>query len=671
MTARLEPRRWLFFALDLVPPVHEGPVLYRWSTRPIVYQAFPAFIEGRVPVDGWRDIIRSASSTSGEYSIDHGSAVIADNDALIRALLDDYASQWFLKRQGHLLLLSDQAIAAGLLPPRILFCGRCSDVQVIDERKAQIEFEDVLAPYLDRLYPQYTLGDAYPYIFENDPVGDVDTIDANDPNFQIPKVLRDQVIPIYIGPFVESRSDPTTGLAYQQRMCPVFFMGFLAGNFGDTVGDVGEFPPELANLMSPFGPEENWGNWGELVVCLGEEQIPNVSVSDLSEDPRPVILTDDRYGVDVMAPGHPAWPFTPVSVLRNGFRLTVIYARGPVLWQHITGICPINVDVCGWPDADGVPIDQAAFGFQSFLDEQVLAHDGAGYTSGPQTGLTMFDPTVDIDRSMIWTSKVQAFQALTAARLGTEKGYLISMGLTKPTPLRDILRTFNVSFDGYTAKNGAGQVYPFGIDDIADPTAGVAVRERVELLGLPAPRIDWAAMENEIDYTVGFDPKTDAPRTITITIRDQPSIDAMKGDVRKVAGVRDLLYTADDATAADVMARRLMRLRQPPRYQSLPLRIEGVDLEIGDRVLVTHRDGFGPTGYVNRPMVIVGHTIIGNNVTLEALDLGPLLAGGAEWGPDSLPTDAADGTPEERDEFWIWTEDDGTIPGGGYGSEWR
>jgi hypothetical protein len=672
MADRKHPRRWLFFALDIVPPVHEGPALYRWSTRPIVYQAFPAFIEGRIPVDGWLDIVRSASDTSGQYSIDRGAAIIQDHDALIRALLDEYETQWFIKRQGHLLLLSDQAIRDGLLPPRILFCGRCSDAQLRDERTAQLDLEDVLAPYLDRLYPQYTLGDAYPYIFENDPVEDVSTIDANDPNFQIPKVLRDQPIPIYYGPQVETRTDPTTGIAVQQRMCPVFFMGFLAGNFGDE-GDVGEFPPELANLMSPFGPEENWGNWGELAVCLGELEVPNVSVSDLAPDPRPVLLTDDRYGVDVMAPGHTAWPFGTNYVIRNGFLCTVIYARGPVLWQHITGMCPINVDVCGWPDADGVPIDQAGYALQSFLDQHVLAHDGAGFTSGPQITLTMFDPTVDIDRSMIWTSKIQAFQALTADRLGTVKGALISMPLTKQVPLREILRIFNVTFDAYTAKNSAGQIYPFTIDDTADPTAGVAVRERIELLNLPAPRIDWAAIENEIDYTVGRDPKTDAPRTITITIRHQPSIDALKGDVRKVGGVRDLAYTADDATAADVMARRLLRLRQPPRYQLLPLRMEGIDREIGEQILVTHRDGFGPNGigYLNRPMVIVKHVTQGDTVTLEALDVGPLLEAAAEWGPDDLPDDSADGTDEERATYWIWTSDDGTIPGGGTGSEWR
>ncbi len=627
MAERKQPRRWVFFALDTVPPAEDGALLYRWAQRPMVYQAFPAFIEGRVPVDGWLDIVRAASSTSGEYNIDHGAVLINDADALIRSLLDEYATQWFLKRQGHLLLLSDAAIRDSVLPPRILFCGPCSDVQVLDNRTAQLDFEDVLSRFMDREYPQYTLGDAYPYLFvESEDIIPPADLNTTNPEVQIPKVLRDQVIPTIYGPFVESRVDPLTGLAVQQRMCPVYFMGFLAGNFGDS-GDVGEFPPELADLMSPFGPEETWGNWGELVVCSGEEQIPDTSVSDLLENPKPVLLSEDRYGVDVMAPGHSGWPFVTNSVLRNGYRLTVIYARGPVLWQHITGICPINVDVCGWPDEDDVPIDQAFFGWQSFIDQHVLAHDGAGYTGGPQTGLTMFDPTVDIDRSMIWTSHIQTAQAVSAARLETDKGYLLSMGLWKKTPLREILRKFNVTFDAFTAKNSAGQVYEFLIDDLASPDDGVPIRERIELLNLPAPRIDWSAIENEIDYTVGYDPKLDSPRTITITVRNQDAIDAMKGDVRKVQGIRDLGYTSDDATATDTIGRRLMRLKQPPRYQTLPMRTDAVDRELGEQIRVTHQDGFGPNhvGYALHPMVLMKSTHHGDHVTMEALDVRPFL----------------------------------------------
>ena len=678
MARKLQPRKWLFFALDTVPQGEDGPLLFRWSTRPIVYQAFPAFIEGRIPVEGWREIVRSSSGMSGEYSLDHAAAVLNDADGLIRGLLDDPVTQWFEHRQGHLLLLSDAAIRAGLLPPRVLFCGLCSDVQLLDKRQASIEFEDVLARTIDKTYPQYTLGDAYPYLFANDPVEDVDTIDATDPNLQIPKVLRDQVIPIYYGPHVESRVDPLTDTPVQARLCPTFFMGFLAGNFGDSPPDAGEFPPELADLMSPFGPEETWGNWGELVVGLGEYAIPSIAVSNLAgggsppAGPAPVILTDDRYGVDAMVPGHAAWPFATDYVIRNGYRLTVIYARGPVLWDHITGRCPITVDVCGWPDAARVPIDQAGFAWQDFLTQHVFAHDGAGYTSGPAvTTLPMFAPTVDIDRSKIWTSKVQAFQATTAERLGTEKGYLMSMSLLEPTPLREILRIWNVTFDAFTAKNSAGQIYPWTINDVGSVDDGVPIRERIELLGLPAPTIDRPAIENAIDYTVGWDPKTQAPRTITIPIRHQPSIDAMAGDVRKASGIRNLQYTSDDATAADVMGRRLLRLREAPRIQAIPVRMDGIDREIGEQVRVTHRDGFGSAGYVLRPMVILNHRIDGDAVTLEALDIRRILVEGAAWTEDAAPT-WGDATPAERESLGFWTEDDGTIPpDGARGSEFR
>ncbi len=626
MANRLQPRRWLFFALDTVPATDPIP-LYRWAQRPIVYQAFPAFIEGRVPVDGWSEIVRSSSSPSGEYSIDHGAVVLNDADALIRDLLNNYATQWFIKRMGHFLLLSDQAIVDGLLPPRQLFAGRCSDVQILDNRRAQLDFEDVFAPYLDRLYPQYTMNDAYPWRFGEQPVVDGD-LNSVDPGVQVPPALRDQVLCLYYGPHVQTKLDPVTGLP-TEGMCPVFFAGPTFLTSGSAFTD--EPTPEQAALMGPLGiSAENWGGWFELFICAGDLQVPNVYASDLLDPPSSVLFGEDRYGTDILAPGHPAWPFATTYVVRSGFICTVMYARGPVAWQHITGVINITVDVCGWPDEDGVPIDQAGFAWQSFHEEHVLSHDGEGFTGGPQTGLVYFPPTVDIDRSMIWTSKIQDWQAMTAERLGTDKGYLISMGLTKPTSLREIKRTFNVTFDCFETKNSAGQAYIYSIDDTASPDDGVPIRERIELLRLPAPHIEWAAIENEIDYTIGWNNARQEPRTITITIRDQDAIDALGGDVRKVDGIRSLAYTADDLTATDTMGRRMMRLKQPLRMQPLPMRTGAVDREHGEQVRITHQDGFGPKGigYQLRPMVLMHTVQNGDDITMQALDVYRLLVTG-------------------------------------------
>jgi hypothetical protein len=625
---RKQPRRWVFFALDQVPP-DDPPLLYRWASRPMAYQAFPAFIEGRVPIDGWLDINRAASSMSGEYNIDTGGVLLNDSDALIGALLYENATQWFLGRQASFLLISAAALAAGLTPGRLLFAGPCTDVQIADERRAQLEFEDILAKYMDRTYPQYTLGDAYPFRFTDPPDDVTEDLNTEDPGLQIPFVMRDQVIPIYYGPFEDTAEEPP-------GLCAVFFMGYTFLTAG--TGELDEPSPEQAAIMENQGIQngEGWGGWGELVVGLGEIQVPNVYGHNLSiDDPKTAIIADDRFNTEFLAPGHPGWPFDTNYVMRNGYRVTVIYARGPALFSHLTGGPKIQVDVCGWPDLDGVMIDQAAYVYQDFLTQHVLAHDGAGYTAGPSVDLPIFPPTISEGRAMFWTSKIQAFQAMTAERLETEKGYLCSMPLTKPTALREILRTFHVTFDCFSAKNGAGQLYIFGIDDRADPTAGVPIRERIELQNLPAPRIAWSEIENEIDYTYGWHPANDAPRTTTITIRNQDAIDALK-EVRKVQGVRNLMYTADDATADDTMTRRLRRLKRPPIYQPLPVRTDGVDREIGEQCPIWHRDGIGPNGvgYAGRPFVLMKHQHKGDNVTLEALDVSRLLADALE----DLPT---------------------------------
>jgi hypothetical protein len=808
MALRKQPRRWFFFAHDLVPPVEPIPT-YRWSTRPLVYQAFPAFIEGRIPVDGWLDIVRGASSVSGEYAIDHGALIANDADGFFRALLANDETEWFLNRMGHFLLLSDQAIRDGLLPPRILIAGRCSDFQLLDDRKVQLDVEDIFAPYLDRSYPQYRWIDAYPfqpapppaehfdeqaawaflgntanladtetvtiganvYTFQTTLTnvaghvhlgatladslsnlvaaitagagsgtdyaaattahpdvtaalsdaganlgslgsmrvtalvagaegntivttttaanawwfneGGVDSptlmhgfvntdINVTDPEVQPPSPLLSEVIPIYYGPHVQTKVDPVT-LLPRQGICPGFFMGFTFLEAGG-VGAFREPTAQELELMAPFLNEAGVNAWGEIGICAGELQVPNYYGSDRADEvaveegetaatPTSILLPEERFGVDALAPGHTGWPYATDSVMRNGFLVTVVYARGPLLWSHITGAVGITVDVCGWPDADGTPIDQAGFAWQDFMTQHVLANDGRGFTGGPLSGLPMFPPTVDIDRSMIWTSKIQDWQAVTAARLDTDKGYLISMGLTQPTTLREIIRQFNVTFDCFTAKNGAGQAYIFSINDLASVDDGVPIRERIELLNLPAPHIDHPAIENEITYTVGRDHVLQAPRTVPITIRDQYSISALKNDVRKVDGIRDLAFTADDATANDTMGRRLMRVRRAPRMQPLAMGTEAVDLEIGEQVRVTHQDGIGPAGigYALRPMVVMRSVQRGDYITMDALDVGDILATIGHVGDDTM-TDWASASDEERASVFFATADDGTVP---------
>jgi len=661
MVPRKNPRRFLYFVNETVP---DGvSVAYRWSTRPIVYTAFPAFIEGRVAAEGWTEIIRSASAMSGEYSIDHGGVVLTDADGLIRGLLADPETEWFLGRVGIFLVISDEAIAAALTPGRPLLVGQCTNAQLGDGRTATLDFEDWLAPFLDRTYPQYTLGDAYPFRFTDQPDDVTEDLNTDDPGLHIPAALRDQVIPIYYGPFVDTSTEP-------QGIIPTFFMGYTFLDAG--VGTPDAPSDEIAAIMDGQGLNNGagWGGWGELVVGLGEIQVPNLYAHNLSAtDPKTALVSDDRYNTEFLAPGHPAWPFDTDYVMREGFRVTVIYARGPALYAHLTGGPQIRVDVCGWPDADGVMIDQAGFVYQDFLTQHVLAHNGAGYTSGPSVDLPVFPPTVYVDLAMFWTSRIQVFQATTAARLGTDAGYLCSLPLAKPLPLREILRIFHVTFDCFSAKRGTGQLYPWTIDDNAAPEDGLAVRERVHLLSLPAPRIAWDEIENEIDYTVGWNVVTDAPRTITRTLRDQASIDALGGEwpgrngLRKVGGIRNLMYTADEATAVDVIGRRLMRLRRAPRYQALPVTTAGVDVEIGDQVSVWHRDGFGPpgVGYAGRAMVVLKSTHLGDLVTLDALDVGHLLASVGHVGDDTM-TDWDSASDEERATIFFATADDGTVP---------
>lgn len=869
MAAPLQPRNWVEFTLEPYPveDAFSESTIYRWATRPL---AGPLFIEGRVSDESSASITRRASSSSGEPHIDSASLVIDDTDGRIRALLADVTTQWFKNREVAYKLLSAAAFAAGLTP-RIRFGGRCYDVQPLDGRKVQMEFEDLLAPYMDRLYPQYTIGDAYPFAFEErgptpvsgltlsaaiqpqphaaptlaatlqsggqgvsgitrwyafvtvhagvrselsnvvpitfddthtsallefsglavgadtirmysgrnpeftqydvhdidasetdfldefpgydlqdppptgaDPLwgldfrqqryysisnvysdgsesmcsapiqvnlyprnapltvrltksgtptpvsgltvtgykirrdsqsyhfeiapsrewevtdGDFPFDDPNDdtsavsacvqdgPRFNVPAELRRQVIPIYYGPFIDTAVDPITGMQRSKGLLPTFHMGFTQLDAG-----TGTIPEPSAEIAALLGSDVN--GWGELLVCLGEMDEPNVYLSDMAEVPSRVRLDENRYGQDVLVPGKNGWPLETNYVMRNGFRVTVIFARGPVLWHHILGLVNITVDGCGWKNSDGVAIDQAGFVYQDFLTQHVLAHDGNGYTSGPPIGL----PEYANGRSMFWTSRIQAWQTMTADRLNTAKGYLCSMALTEPTTLREILRTFHVTFDCFSAKNAAGQLYLFSIDDLADPTDGTPVREPIELRSLPAPRIAWEEIENWIDYTVGWDPEQKKVRTTPQPLKNTAAISALK-EIRRVT--REMRFTADDATALDAVGRRLMRLKQAPRYQALPLSIAGVDREIGDQVLVSHQDGIGPAGvgYDAVPMIALEHLQQGNEVVLSAFELSRILTAASRWAEDAVP-DWDSATEEQQALFGFWATDDDTV----------
>jgi hypothetical protein len=664
-----QPRIWVGFALDDVP--FTSLETYRFSHRPL---AGAIFIEGRIPSDGLGDLVRRASATplTGEPAVDSCSVEFHDTDNLFRNLLTTNR-RWFKNRKASVEMLSDTLLATTLTPDPgdpyglILMNGVIRDFQPADDLMATMQIEDILAPYLDKTYPLYTIGDAYPYLFEEseDPPDE-----TTSPGFNIPSQLRDQVLPIYYGPFLDTVINPLTGLPRGKGMIPVWFTAFTHLTAG--TGTVGEPTPEQAALLAPFFTSAGWGGWGELVVALGEQEIPNVYTSNLGNPPRRVLNSAD-YGVTILAPGHPGWPFATNTVMRNDFELTVIYARGPLLWQHLTNEVNITVDVCGEksPLSPYNPITQAGFAWQDFLIQHVLANGGTGYKSGPKIATV---PTYGVgDRPMFQTDYIQAWQAMTATRLGNADGYLINMPLYKPTTLREILATFNRSFGTHNAKTSAGEHFIFSINDAADPTAGVPIRERIELKRLPAPRLGWDEVKNVWRWDYGWDPEQDKPQSITRTDRNQTSINGMQEEIPN-SGVFHIQYTADNDTALDVMGRLILRLGEPPRYQNLPLDIGGVDRYISEQVPVSHRQGLGPeqVGYVNQPMVVMGMVQRKNDVTLEALDVGPIIAnalngpvvfgafnGGGGGGPDNVGTGSG----------WNWetwpTDGAGTGTGGG------
>ncbi len=363
--------------------------------------------------------------------------------------------------------------------------------------------------------------------------------------------------------------------------------------------------------------------WGVLCWALGYSELDDIFGSNVADGAAPGRTMLDPDDPDLMTPLSANWPNADPWVTINGLRLSVFYVKGVRLQQHREGSVSFAVNACGMTDTGddtGTPITEASAGFAWILNQLALKEAWDGTTCWPLE--TYSDGTEILD-----TAALDAFQALTVARIGG-RGYQFHLALHETTTVGQFYVWFNTTFNCYSGQNDDGQYAAWAIDDAADPAAAPIYRQRKEIAGpLPAPMIAEEELENRILFHYDWDPDAQAWRGDVEKVEDalSQSLNGVR-DAVKNGGFLELRCTRDRATARDAMARRLFHNKVAPIYQPIPVgRLNGLEQGMGTLLRLTHEDGLGVAGYVNRPFFVVrkGLQLNGPNqqVVLTARDV--------------------------------------------------
>lgn len=345
---------------------------------------------------------------------------------------------------------------------------------------------------------------------------------------------------------------------------------------------------QLSGENQTPGASEGSGFFGWYNLLMFTGKIIDISGLQPGEtgDARRTKVTTAEIGTDfLLGPGNKG-----ITRVINGRTYFGFWAKGPRAEAHKSGQMPLQVNMCGRHenhDNSLAIIDQAAYVFLDVL-VQTSGEDGNGYQTGPPLGIPSFQSAPSIP--MFQTTTFEAVQNQGISEMGTAKGpltcvYIDSLSVTR----RSFIAKFCKEYGYDWGENQQGQQMIASMDDNADPTVGVPIRERVEIR-----RVEDAGMpnENEIineqtyEYIKNF--ATNVYHSGKKTIRDDDSIrgyNGVFGDTMQMDFVRD------HATANYVAAKRLARFAIAPSYPALSCRFKGVlNLELGDQALIQHSD---------------------------------------------------------------------------------
>jgi hypothetical protein len=201
----------------------------------------------------------------------------------------------------------------------------------------------------------------------------------------------------------------------------------------------------------------------------------------------------------------------------------------------------------------------------------------------------------------------------------------------------DVLAQFHVSGDwnGTFTRKGQYQVSmepvdapvdPVEIDDIVNITADTfAIRDLVN-----TEFFNILPYTHTRDYTGVTESGWHSIEAGEVDVRDTSSI--TNYDQERESPTFELAMLREETASAAitaVMSRKLARYRHPLRTASLILPLSGTQIEVGDLFRMSHIEGIGASGWVDRLVRCTRHELDPNlnRVRLEVYDVEPLIGG--------------------------------------------
>jgi hypothetical protein len=573
-----QPAFWLRYDQRLVP---SGTATYRWSNRP--YADVPTvggFKEGRILDFGV--INRYLTDYLGNYRNSGFRCQLTDLDRFFRILLGTDASRFMINREIAIELLSDIARAAGVATPRCVYRGVVNNHPLTSGLRMGLEGED----YIGSTFSPLSLNKMIPYR----------TWNRDDfPNMHRDLVGTPQQIPY--GEISDEGAVDEDGLNAEKGRHPVIWLGY-----DESIG------------YHVFG-----------IAGCAIKSINQWYASDLATDTSPdrVRQAEDTAGVDFLLPGWPGWPHPENYVEVNGQRMTIMYAAGGVADHHIEGLVNITLNICGIEDVgdgSGEVIDTAFVMLQHLFEQWIIPNNGKGYYTGNWASPPLW-PTSGF--SIVKSTSFAEAQDQTKLFLSDSVGYKTVFDITSQETVRDIIRYACVSFNCYIGTDWNGRLIVKVLNDLPDPEEGMLVRDNIEAIQVNPPEYAFSECENKITYQYAWDNDKERYSADLETIESLTAQEEI-GQVYEPQSPHPLRMVGHTATARDSMARRLLRLKYPPKYSRILLNLCGLDMDLGDQFRLTAiAEGLGDSGYVAKPFFIMGTQLNPSKgqVELTGLDL--------------------------------------------------
>lgn len=342
------------------------------------------------------------------------------------------------------------------------------------------------------------------------------------------------------------------------------------------------------------------------------------------------VIDASEFGTTIWAPGWPNWDdIVPSGALYNDIgseRFTLTPLEGARAADVIAGkaICANLKGIEDIGDGTGTLIDDIHLQYKHLLLNWIL---GDSYFSGswlPSPTYEYFpggDDVCLVNTQSFVTASAQASVYLT----GGFKGAFLLGAEGRRTTIRQVISDMNVCSNVFLGWNKYSQLFVTMLN-----------RNRAEFLGNRRPT-HWRR-----------DSLTD-PARVTTKKRDwrvniltgQWGMNYRSGNWESTASVNDVAselrgrderseaypMVQDDDTAAAVMQQRLDFMAAAPREYTWGESLCGLRNDVLDGIPVTDYNGDGPSGYINRAMLITGQTIDtkANRVTFTAFDVDDLM----------------------------------------------